>query len=69
MLEHPELALLWFQKEVVFSQLIQDMMYFATMEFQVVSCVDENVVHVDGDPSFSQFFYEDCIHHGLECCG
>jgi hypothetical protein len=28
--------------------------------------VDQDVVHIDREPIFSQFFNEDCIHHGLE---
>ena len=36
------------------------------MRLQRVVCVDQNVVHVDRQPSLSQLFYEDFIHHHLE---
>ena len=30
--------------------------------------MNEHVIHVYGEPSFSQFFLEDGVHHGLEGC-
>jgi hypothetical protein len=34
--------------------------------FWVVRGVDQNVVHVDCEPVFPEFFDKDCIHHCLE---
>jgi hypothetical protein len=33
------------------------------------SRVNGNVVHVDREPSLSDLFSEDGVHHHLECCG
>ena len=35
----------------------------------VVCGVDENVVHIDSEPVFSEFFGEYRVHHRLECGG
>ena len=28
--------------------------------------MNEDIVHVDGEPSFSEFFFEQGVHHSLE---
>jgi len=34
----------------------------------VVVGMDQDVVHINGYPSFTYFFLEDVIHYCLECC-
>jgi hypothetical protein len=34
--------------------------------FWVIQGVDQDVVHVDCEPVFPEFFNEDCVHHCLE---
>ena len=38
------------------------------MELKVVFGGNEDVIHVDYQPSFCDFLGEDCIYHGLEGC-
>ena len=38
------------------------------MELKVIFGSNEDVIHVDYQPSFCNFLSEDCIHHGLEGC-
>jgi len=35
----------------------------------VIIGMDQDVIHIDRYPSFSYFFFEDVVYHGLEYCG
>ena len=40
-----------------------------SMSCDVVCGVDQDVIHIDGQPVFAQFFCEYGVHHSLECSG
>jgi hypothetical protein len=62
-----EVALLWLEVEVVFLKLLQNLIYLAGMLFLIVFSHDDDVIHIDLDPSLGNLFLEDVIHHHLEC--
>jgi hypothetical protein len=61
-----EVALLWLEVEVMFFKFLQNLVYAAHMLFLVVFGHDDNVVHVDFNPTLGNLFLEDVIHHCLE---
>jgi len=58
-----------FEVQIVLFQFLEDSVDILPVLRNVVVSMDQDVVHIDGYPSFSYFFFEDVIHHGLECCG
>jgi hypothetical protein len=62
-------ALLWFEVEVVFLKFLQNLVYTSGVLFFVVFGCDDDVVHVDFDPSLGNLFLEDVVYHRLECGG
>jgi len=60
----------FFQLEVqiVLFQLLEDSVDIFSMFCNVVVGVNQDIIHIDGYPSFSYFVLEDVVYHCLECC-
>ena len=61
-----ELAFAGFEVEVIFSKSLE---YFLGHFFQFFFGFrkDQDVVHINNDPSFIEFIFEDVVHHSLKC--
>jgi hypothetical protein len=64
-----EVALLWFEVEIVFFKFLQNLIHVASMLFLVIFGRDDDIIHVDFNPSLGNFFLEDVVHHRLKCGG
>ena len=62
------MTFLKFQVKVEFSHTLEDMAGSFSMGLGVRGC-NEEVIHVDDEPSFSDHVPEGVIHESLECDG
>ena len=49
-------------------ELLKHSVDASLVELKVILGGDKDVIHVDYQPSFCNFFGKDHIHHGLEGC-
>ena len=61
-----KLALLRFEVEIIFGQDAKYVIDNPSVEVYVIWCMDEDVIHVNGDVAFVDQFAKDEVHHGLE---
>jgi hypothetical protein len=61
-----EVTFLWFEEKVMLCQFIQDMGNVEAVKDIIICGSNDNIIHVNLDPSFLDFVLEYFIHHCLE---